>query len=214
MATATTSARAPRGTKVLTQAFFSAADEIPEPHRAAVIKAALVAIREEMKVAREKASAAKAKAKSASSVKKTVAKPVKKSRAEGSRKDFDAGAGWHCEKDGPAGRYEEQAEDRRDTGRRCRRGRSESDEESRTESQGHKAGRCRANGRRVNCELYGGAAMLRYSALVHEYTGGCTPISAAGFQLPDDQTMVRFDESQRLDQVSTITAASGDPIFK
>jgi len=78
MAKATTSARAPRGTKVLTQAFFSAADAIPEPQRAAVIKAALAAIRDELKAVREKALAAKAKAKSASPVKKTAAKPAKK----------------------------------------------------------------------------------------------------------------------------------------
>jgi hypothetical protein len=75
MATTTTSVRAPRGTRVLTQAFFSAADAIPEPHRAAVVKAALAAIRNELKAAREKAAAAKVKAKSASAVKKAAPKP-------------------------------------------------------------------------------------------------------------------------------------------
>jgi hypothetical protein len=78
MAQATTSARAPRGTKVLTQAFFSAADAIPEPQRTTVIKAALAAIRDELKAVREKAAAARAKAKSASSAKKAAGKPVKK----------------------------------------------------------------------------------------------------------------------------------------
>jgi len=54
--------RAPRGTKVLMQAFFVAADEIAEAARPAVIKAALAAIRDQLKADREKAAAAKAKA--------------------------------------------------------------------------------------------------------------------------------------------------------
>jgi len=78
MAKATTTGRAPRGTKVLTQAFFAAADAIPEPQRPAVVKAALAAIRDEIKAAREKAAAAKAKAKSASPVKKAAPRPAKK----------------------------------------------------------------------------------------------------------------------------------------
>jgi hypothetical protein len=60
-ATATT--RAPRGTKTLTQAFFSAADEIPETQRDAVVKAALAAIRDQLKDDRDTAKLAKAKAK-------------------------------------------------------------------------------------------------------------------------------------------------------
>jgi hypothetical protein len=60
MAKAATSSRAPRGTKVLTQAFFSAAEEIPEGQRDAVVKAAFVAIRDTLKEAREKAKTAKA----------------------------------------------------------------------------------------------------------------------------------------------------------
>jgi len=59
---ASTATRAPRGTKTLTQAFFSAADGIPEPQRAAVVKAALAAIRDELKENRDKAKAAKDKA--------------------------------------------------------------------------------------------------------------------------------------------------------
>jgi hypothetical protein len=78
MAKAATSTRAPRGTKTLTQAFFGAADAIPEAQRAAVVKATLTAIRNELKADREKAAAAKAKAKSASLAKKAVAKPGKK----------------------------------------------------------------------------------------------------------------------------------------
>src|SRR3954471_12190969 len=63
MAKAAASSRAPRGTRVLTQAFFSAADEIPEGQRDAVVKAALASIRDTLKETREKAKAAKAKAK-------------------------------------------------------------------------------------------------------------------------------------------------------
>jgi hypothetical protein len=63
---------------MLTQAFFGAADAIPEAQRAAVVKAALTAIRNELKADREKAAAAKAKAKSMSLAKKAVAKPGKK----------------------------------------------------------------------------------------------------------------------------------------
>jgi hypothetical protein len=59
MAQATTSARAPRGTKTLAKAFFTAADEVPATQRDAVIKAALVTIRDEMKASRVKATAAK-----------------------------------------------------------------------------------------------------------------------------------------------------------
>jgi len=73
MATATTS-RAPRGTKVLAQAFFAAADNIPEAQRGAVVKAALALIRDDLKVAREKAAAAKTKAKG----KSATAAPAKK----------------------------------------------------------------------------------------------------------------------------------------
>jgi hypothetical protein len=80
MAQAATSTRAPRGTKILAKAFFTAAEEFPEAQRAEVIKAALVAIRDELKVAREKAAAAKAKAKgkkvTAVAPKKKIGRPV------------------------------------------------------------------------------------------------------------------------------------------
>ena len=54
-------ARAPRGTKILTKAFFDAAEEFPETVRADVVKASLALIRETLKVNREKASTARAK---------------------------------------------------------------------------------------------------------------------------------------------------------
>jgi hypothetical protein len=63
MAKAATAPRAPRGTRTLTQAFFSAAEEVPEGQRDAIIKAAVAAIRDSLKQAREKAKAARDKAK-------------------------------------------------------------------------------------------------------------------------------------------------------
>jgi hypothetical protein len=68
-------ARAPRGTKILTKAFFDAAEEFPETVRADVVKASLALIRETLKVNREKASTARAKAKPVKAVK---AAPKKK----------------------------------------------------------------------------------------------------------------------------------------
>ena len=52
--TVMTRPRSPRGTKVLTNAFFAALDDVPEPQRAAVAKAALAGIRDELKAQREK----------------------------------------------------------------------------------------------------------------------------------------------------------------
>src|ERR1700712_126339 len=63
MAKTSTTTRVPRGAKILTKAFFAAADEIPEPQRAEVVKAALALIRDELKAAREKVAVAKSKAK-------------------------------------------------------------------------------------------------------------------------------------------------------
>src|SRR5664279_1848695 len=48
-------ARAPRGTKTLTQAFFAALDGIPGAQQKAVATAALAAIRDELKAQRLKA---------------------------------------------------------------------------------------------------------------------------------------------------------------
>ena len=59
----TTPTRAPRGTKPVSQAFLAALDAVPEPSRAAVAKAALVMIRDELKARKEKMKAVAAKEK-------------------------------------------------------------------------------------------------------------------------------------------------------
>ena len=80
MAKAAASSRAPRGTRVLTQAFFSAAEEIPEGQRDAVVKAAFALIRDTLKEAHEKAKAAKAKAKAGGPARGRTAKPARATR--------------------------------------------------------------------------------------------------------------------------------------
>lgn len=60
---ATSATRAPRGTKPVSQAFFTALESIPEASRAAVEKAAVAMIRDEIKMRREKTKAAAAKEK-------------------------------------------------------------------------------------------------------------------------------------------------------
>ena len=55
--------RAPRGTKNVTQAFFEALDGIPDNQQAAVAKAALAGIRDEVKARRLKGKEASARAK-------------------------------------------------------------------------------------------------------------------------------------------------------
>src|ERR1700692_208744 len=62
-----TAARAPRGTKIVAEAFLTAVDEIPEPQRADVVKAALALIRDRLKEGRDKAKSAKEKQKAKSS---------------------------------------------------------------------------------------------------------------------------------------------------
>ena len=57
--TATATTRAPRGTKIVAEAFFTAVNEIPEPQQAGVVKAALALIRDRLKEARDKAKLAK-----------------------------------------------------------------------------------------------------------------------------------------------------------
>ena len=47
--------RAPRGTKILTQAFFAALSDIPEAQQEAVAKAALIAVKEQLQLRRQKA---------------------------------------------------------------------------------------------------------------------------------------------------------------
>jgi len=61
--TTTSKARAPRGTKPVTQAFFAALDSVPEASRSAVAKAAQMMIRDELKNRRDKLKAAAAKEK-------------------------------------------------------------------------------------------------------------------------------------------------------
>jgi len=69
-----TATRAPRGTKILTKAFFDAAEKFPETVRADVVRASLAQIRETLKVNREKAAVARAKTKPAKAVKAAPSK--------------------------------------------------------------------------------------------------------------------------------------------
>lgn len=71
----TTTTRAPRGTKPVGQAFFTALAAVPEAARSGVVKAALAMIRDELKARQEKikASAAKEKARKPASTRR--AKP-------------------------------------------------------------------------------------------------------------------------------------------
>jgi hypothetical protein len=68
----TMTTRAPRGSKPVSAAFFTALESIPDASRAAVAKAALAMIRDEIKNQRDKlkamAAAAKAKAKASKPV--------------------------------------------------------------------------------------------------------------------------------------------------
>jgi hypothetical protein len=57
----TTSTRAPRGSKIVTQAFFAALDAVPKMQQAAVFKAAQTMIRDEFKARKGKAVTAAAK---------------------------------------------------------------------------------------------------------------------------------------------------------
>ena len=68
--------RALRGTKTLTRAFFDAADTIPLDRRPAVVKAALASIRDELKMAREKAKLTKSKVTSTATKKTPAAKTI------------------------------------------------------------------------------------------------------------------------------------------
>ena len=69
-------ARALRGTKTLTHAFFDAADTIPLDRRPAVVKAALASIRDELKIARDKARETKTKVKAGTTRAAPAAKTV------------------------------------------------------------------------------------------------------------------------------------------
>ena len=73
----TSSTRAPRGTKPVSQAFFAALDAVPEATRTAVARAAQVMIREELKTRREKIKAAAVKEKARAKAAPAMAAPAK-----------------------------------------------------------------------------------------------------------------------------------------
>ncbi len=75
---ATAATRAPHGTRLLVQAFFSAAGDIPETRRPDVIKAALAAIRDRLKSDAAEAKATKAASKAARKSPRAAAPPVRK----------------------------------------------------------------------------------------------------------------------------------------
>jgi hypothetical protein len=76
----TTTTRAPRGTKPVSQAFFAALNAVPELTRSAVAKAAQAMIRDELKARREKikASAVKEKARKPLAAKRPTKQAVAK----------------------------------------------------------------------------------------------------------------------------------------
>jgi hypothetical protein len=89
-----TRARAPRGTKNVAQAFFTALDGLSEGQQPAAAKAALIAIRDALKArrlkAREAAARAKMKAKTKAPARRNAkavaaAKPVAAKRAAASK---------------------------------------------------------------------------------------------------------------------------------
>ena len=83
----TTATRAPRGTKPVMQAFFTALEAIPEASRAAVAKAAQTMIRDELKGRKEKMKAAAAKEKARKPAEPTkAAKPASAKAAPATRK--------------------------------------------------------------------------------------------------------------------------------
>jgi hypothetical protein len=73
---ATTTTRAPRGTKALSQAFFAAAASIEEEKRPAAIKAALASIRLELKAKQDTTKVARAKARAVAG-KRPLGRPAK-----------------------------------------------------------------------------------------------------------------------------------------
>lgn len=79
---ATTRARAPRGTKILTQAFFAALADIPESQQEVVARAAQVAIRDQLRVRREKERAARARMRKAPSRAATASRPRRAAEPE------------------------------------------------------------------------------------------------------------------------------------
>jgi hypothetical protein len=84
-------ARAPRGTKNLTQAFFEALDGIPESQQKAVAAAAVAGIRDELKAQRVKAKEAASKAK-AKTPARTKAAPARKTKVAATTRRVPAAA--------------------------------------------------------------------------------------------------------------------------
>ena len=83
MAQGSDATRAPRGTKPVVAAFFLALNEVPEPRRAAVMKAAVAAIRDGIRANRGRPTGATARAKApAVSVQKAAAPKKKASVAK------------------------------------------------------------------------------------------------------------------------------------
>ncbi len=73
----TSTTRAPRGAKPVSQAFLTALENIPDASRAAVAKAAQAMIRDELKLRREKIKAKAAKLRLSAPVKPAAAKTRK-----------------------------------------------------------------------------------------------------------------------------------------
>ena len=73
---ASVSPRAPRGTRILSQAFFEAAEAIQEEKRPAAMKAALASIRLELKAKQLKAKIARARMRAAAG-KRPIGRPAK-----------------------------------------------------------------------------------------------------------------------------------------
>jgi hypothetical protein len=72
--------RAPRGTKIVAQAFFAALADIAEGQQAAVASAAVNAIRDTLKQRQAKTKLAAAKAKAKTPRKRASAKPARRAR--------------------------------------------------------------------------------------------------------------------------------------
>ncbi len=77
----TGTSRAPRGTKPVSAAFFSALDAMPEAQRAAVARAAQVMIRDELRLRREKVKTASDKARANGKAHPAKAAPARKTAA-------------------------------------------------------------------------------------------------------------------------------------
>jgi hypothetical protein len=78
----TGTARAPRGAKPVAQAFLAALDSVPEAARSAVVKAAQMMIRDELKNRRDKLKAAAAKEKARGAAAKRAPKAAVPESAE------------------------------------------------------------------------------------------------------------------------------------